>query len=350
MSTTVRSNNSNNLSSLSSPGHMDFPSRAEEMVVCIALLFEALFIVMGNLVTIVLFALEKELRERKSLFLVINMAFADVMLGAVSVPLFVYLKVGFQLWSITHEVGVVLDLFYLHFDIIFLQASLISAVFISCERFYAVYRPLKHRTLSTRAYAIVISVIWTLAIVASAMHFILANLISVIAAYYLSAVLFSIFLFIICVCNFCIWRKCKMRTISSHQQNRTAQNQRLTRTLLFVSAAAVMAWFPYVIVEYLLNVHNIFPAWQVYYTTIFLQYSNSFVNPIIYAFKIPEFRQSSIMWCLTRRAINGVDTKNKKGRTDTVAFDLSKVKQLRSLTDPSDTQQKFEHEFMDTKL
>ena len=56
------------------------------------------------------------------------------------------------------------------------------------------------------------------------------------------------------------------------------------------------------------------------------------------------------MWCLTRRAINGVDTKNKKRRTDTVAFDLSKVKQLRSLTDPSDTQQKFEHEFMDTKL
>ena len=56
------------------------------------------------------------------------------------------------------------------------------------------------------------------------------------------------------------------------------------------------------------------------------------------------------MWCLTRRAINGVDTKNRKGRTDTVAFDLSKVKQLRSLTDPSDTQQKFEHEFMDAKL
>ena len=105
MSTTVRSNNSNNLSSLSSPAQMDFPSRAEEIVVCSALLFEALFIVTGNLITIVFIALEKELRKRKSLFLVINMAFTDVMLGAVSVPLFVYLKVGFQLWSITQEVG-----------------------------------------------------------------------------------------------------------------------------------------------------------------------------------------------------------------------------------------------------
>ena len=190
MSTTVRSNNSNNLSSLSSPVHMDFPSRAKEIVVYSALFnwFEALFIVTGNLVTIVFFALGKFLRKRRSLFLVINMVFTDVMLGALSVPLFVHLKVGFQLWSITQEVGVVLDFFYLHFDIIFLQASLISSVFISCERFYNVYRPLKHRTLSTRAYAIVISVIWTLAIVASAMYFILANLISVMAAYYLSAI------------------------------------------------------------------------------------------------------------------------------------------------------------------
>ena len=71
---------------------------------------------------------------------------------------------------------------------------------------------------------------------------------------------------------------------------------------------------------------------------------------IVVVVVVVEFRQSSIMWFLTRRAINGVDTKNKKGRTDTVAFDLSKVKQLRSSTDPSDTQQKFKDEFIHTKL
>ena len=96
MSTIVRSNNSNNFSSLSSPAHIDFPSRAEEIVVCSPLLFEALFIVTGNLVTNVFFALEKELRKRKSLFLVINMAFADVMLGAVSRFLCCLLKSRFS--------------------------------------------------------------------------------------------------------------------------------------------------------------------------------------------------------------------------------------------------------------
>ena len=115
------------------------------------------------------------------------------------------------------------DFFYLHFHIIFLQASLISAVFISCERFYAVYGP---------------------AIVASAMYFILANLILVIAAYYVSVIIFSIF-FIHHMSVTLVFGENhgKMRTISSHQQTRTAQNQRLTKTLLFVAAAAaVLAW------------------------------------------------------------------------------------------------------------
>ena len=76
------------------------------------------------------------------------MAFADVMLGAVSLPLYIYLRIGFRspLWRI----GVLdpLEVFFLWIDLIFLQASLISAVFISCERFYAVYWPLKHQTLA----------------------------------------------------------------------------------------------------------------------------------------------------------------------------------------------------------
>ena len=60
--------------------------------------------------------------------------------------------------------------FYDYFDLIFLQASLVSAVFISCERFYVAYWPLKHRTLSTSAYTIVITVIWTLTALTTAIY------------------------------------------------------------------------------------------------------------------------------------------------------------------------------------
>lgn len=121
---------SNNNSSSSSQNHI---SRAEGIVLCSILLLEAIGIIAGNLLTIFQFALNKKLRK-KSFFLVINMAIADVLLGAVSLPLLVILLVGpaYQLWQI--EVNTSLLIFFNLLDAIFALASLISAVFISCER------------------------------------------------------------------------------------------------------------------------------------------------------------------------------------------------------------------------
>ena len=129
ISTSTSSNNS--VPSLSS---MEVPPRADGIALGSAFVFEAVLIVAGNLLTIAFFAMKKKLRK-KSLLLVINMAFADVMLGAVSLPLYIYLWVGphFNLWSFRAS----LELSFLICDTIFSQASLISAVFISCERFFA---------------------------------------------------------------------------------------------------------------------------------------------------------------------------------------------------------------------
>ena len=82
---------------------------------------------------------------------------------------------------------------FLWIDLIFLQASLISAVFISCERFYAVYWPLKHLTLSTRAYAIVITLIWTLAFIVSAFFKLVRDFLPTKTGVYLMLILISIF-------------------------------------------------------------------------------------------------------------------------------------------------------------
>ena len=58
--------------------------------------FEAVLIVTGNFLTIGLFATERKL-QKKSLFLVVNTALADLISGAVSLPLYVYLIYRAQL-------------------------------------------------------------------------------------------------------------------------------------------------------------------------------------------------------------------------------------------------------------
>ena len=142
------------------------PSRVEGITVSVFFLLEAVLIIAGNLLTIGLFAKEKNLRK-KSLLLVVNMAFADLILGAVSLPLYVYLYIGpsYRLWkwNTSHVLRIGWDVI----DMTFSQASLISAVCIACERFYAIFRPLKHRTLSLKAYFIIIVIIWTLALLVS---------------------------------------------------------------------------------------------------------------------------------------------------------------------------------------
>ena len=126
---------------------LEFPSQTQGIALVIAFMVESVLILGGNVVAIILFLQEKKLRK-KSLFLVMNMALADVMLGAVSLPLYVYLIVGpdYELWTAkaAHK-----SIFYF-LDTTVSQSSLISAGFISCERFYAVYWPLKHKTLSMR--------------------------------------------------------------------------------------------------------------------------------------------------------------------------------------------------------
>ena len=251
MKNTSYTTESNNNSSSSSQNHTC--SRAEGIVLCSILLLEAIGIVAGNLLTIFQFALNKKLRK-KSFFLVINMAIADVLLGAVSLPLLVILLVGpaYQLWQI--EVNTSLLIFFNLLDAIFALASLISAVFISCERFFAIYKPLKHRTLSKKAYRIVLSTVWTLA---ACLAVVLTPLWYLVLSKHAFATWMAfplVFLFVVCGCNILgIYTQYQQRKIAaSQQQNRDHQNQRLTRTLLFVFAIAVLSWLPLIIANFLI--------------------------------------------------------------------------------------------------
>ena len=154
--------NQTNKSTITHPNDVSFSSVQVIAWTC-ALATEAVVIVMGNLLTIVLFALNKKLRSKKSLYLVLNMAFADLFLGGVFLPMYVYLvahnRVKLEEETLT---------FYTIISFVFGKASFITAALISCERFYAIYWPLKHRqTLSTRAYRLVILTVWTLSILSS---------------------------------------------------------------------------------------------------------------------------------------------------------------------------------------
>ena len=330
---------------------MDFPSKPEAIVCCSVFILAAILIVVENLLTIVLFVTNQRLRK-KSLFLVINMAVADLMLGAVTLPLYIYLvgKHYYQLWS-----GSVSQLFsycYTIVDNISMVASLITATFISCERLYAVYRPFRYRTLSVRAYCIVIIVVWTLASLDAI--FLIANLGKYYSLVWLSTCIVSIIL--ICGCNIAIRKKFQESGIvaSSLQQSRDSKSKRLTKTLMFVSVLALFCWLPFASVfslNFLLDLRDVIP-WRCFVAISFVNVSNAFVNPVVYAYRVPEFRQALARYCKIRRIVNTEDFELRVANTAALTTP-TRLRNLQTLQDISnrDLQQlHFEEEVLDTKL
>lgn len=327
------------MTNMSAVGHgnctslTDLPSKAGAILWFCILALETFLIVLGNLLAIVLFARNKKLR-RKSLFIVINLAFADLF-GGIHVPMDIYLYLGpwGNLWepSSSKHLYILQNLFFYGF----LLTSIISAALISGERLHAIRCPLRHRKLSVREYCIVIFISWALAFILSAVFTVLLFTTTRRLAYNFLMSFFLTALLVVCGCNISIWRAFKSQHTQLQQQlNRSSQNQRLTKTVVIVSLITLFSWFPMIILAYCTTdddgpVDSSTTSFHSFWFVYALSVANSFVNPILYALKIPGFRQVLCFSC-SKRQVMVISGNNKRGH-DAEAITLSFTANLPKL-------------------
>ena len=176
------------------------------------------------------------------------------------------------------------------------MASFTTAALISAERFYAIFWQLKHRTISTvRAYKLVILTAWTLAIFFSTVYILLFLLPSP-RAVFAFGTLYSFFLIVtICGLSIIIWRKIQQKSVPCHQ-NRHMQIRRLTEALSLVSVVTLSTMIPAIILN-LLRIFGQKISSNTLVFTYFIYFSRSFIDPMMYALRIPEFRQGLYFFC-----------------------------------------------------
>ena len=241
--------------------------------------FLATLIVAGNILNIWMFF--KLRRRKRSSFLLIGLGVADLLVGGLAIPLFI---AAFESASITtRRVFSIVDMFTS-------TSSIYTLAVISLERMFAIGWPLRHRTANFRIYICAISIPWIIAAIFIVLtdeylNFIIRDRV----IYFL--VLFPVTpLLVMCVAYFVIWRKQKS-LICNH--NNIIRETKLANTLLLITGASVFTWLPFQIINILVNLH-VFPSFSHLQLTVFiirvLQYSNSFVNVIIYPLRIPEFK------------------------------------------------------------
>ena len=272
-----------------------------------AVLIVSVAIVTVNLLSIILFIKNSDLRTR-GMYLVINLTVAYTLVGVISSLKFLRLlsnecKNAYSLNVRSNWEGDIITLFLFTW---FPLTSLTNITVISLDRMHATFRPFRHRVIKKWVYGVTISVVWVLAGMISTAIMMLLLFDKEWSHYqYLWPSYSLLCLFVICACYASIIVKicCGARP----QHHGAARWQRkLTVTLLIMTIVSLLLWLPFAVATF------------VYYTTdrirslsytkitrlnmllLLLFCTNSFVNPVVYTVRMPEFRKALLL-LFTRR-------------------------------------------------
>ena len=260
----------------------------------VVLIIECLAIVILNIITVVVFLRKKRQLQRRSTYLIIHLAIADLLVGAVSGPLQIDRRMSqlCSLWNYRRKPiwsrrlsSVFQHLFYF--------TSLTNLIAISLERLHATFCPFRHRFVRKWDYRAIIIVIWLIPIVREVAQIFLFKIgyFEIINAY-LYFLFYAVSLFVICVSYILI--TIKVRCIRHPQfHSRSKRERKLTGTALIVSLVSLLCLLPGTIFVacidhsstcFMTNSH-------IFMAVVVLFLANSLVNPIIYALRMPGFRE-----------------------------------------------------------
>ena len=274
-----------------------------------AVLIVSVAVVTVNLLSIILFIKNNDLRTR-GMYLVINLTVADTLVGVIS-SVHQFLRLLSNECKNAYSLNVRFN-WERHMITLFLftwfpLTSLTNITVISLDRMHATFRPFRHRVVKIWVYGVTISVVWVLAAMISTAIMMLYLLFDKEWSHheYLWPSYSLLCLFVICACYASIIVKicCGARP----QHHGAARRQRkLTVTLLIMTIVSLLLWLPFAVAAF------------VYYTTdssrslsytkimrlnmslLLLFYTNSFVNPVVYTIRMPEYRKALLL-LFTRR-------------------------------------------------
>ncbi|XP_067040449.1 adenosine receptor A3-like [Acropora muricata] len=262
---------------------------------------EAVAIVMLNGLTIIVYLKERSLRKR-TMYLVINQAVADMFTGASISILCGMWASTCQLWNLRPRYEVIFLILVLWS--VSPTASLINLGAISLERTHATFRPFKHRLVKKKIFGAATAIVWITAGAIStgivpqfAFKSPSSKGIRIFSIVFYASFLFGLLTIIVSYSAIAI--KIFYGT-QSHHRSATSRGRKLTKTLFIVTVVSLLLTLPFIIVHlcFFLQLYTSIPV-HLEFSSYFMAYANSLVNPLLYTVRIPEFKRAlvSILRC-----------------------------------------------------
>ena len=180
--------------------------------------------------------------------------------------------------------------FYITFDIFIGSASILQLTALSIERCHAIVRPLRHRTLSMKVYYVMVMVPWLFAATMASLQPVQFQRWTEIYTLLMTTTCFFIPFIIIFAAYLSIYRFARCQPIAKYRSERKAYKKdlRLSVTLAVVTGLFVIAWLPLFVMSMIGSYSPQYlppTEWidRVLQFVKFCHYSNSMINPIVYA-------------------------------------------------------------------
>ena len=258
---------------------------------------EAVAIVTLNALTIIVYLKECSLRKR-GMYLVINQAVADIFVGAIVFMFFWTLGTYCELWT-TNRLSKPFSVLFCALYVVFETASMINLAAISLERTHATFRPFKHRLIKKKIFGAAVAIVWiTAGLLSTTLVLQLLQLFELHIFPFLqySVILFCLFIIVVSYSSMAIKFVCGSQP---HHHGATGTERKLTKTLFIVTVASLLLTLPIIILRiYALVVHPaLLMIWfrtyiRLDYSLLLLFGGNTLVNPVLYTFRMPEFKRT----------------------------------------------------------
>ena len=195
--------------------------------------------------------------------------------------------------------------FSLAFQFISSSTSVFFLALISLERVYAVLWPLRHRVNRTRVYIYSIIIVWALGPCVFGLLIVARNYTKVDRVYFTVTLTSFLFISLVMICTSHLTIRTRLRykppRLEVHNRQSTEHNLRFSRTFFIVVVLSPVFWRP---------------GFAVYTTRVFclpcispismwivkaFHFANSMVNPFVYSFRMPMFKDTLKRFWRTRR-------------------------------------------------
>lgn len=261
----------------------------EEIVLFALFIAEIGLILIINIITIIAFARTRQLRKR-STYLIINLTVADLLVGAVTVPL---CACGYHLQFDKYSGFTWPRFFIITFVLTFPLASQVNLSLISLERLHATLFPFRHCLIRKWFYFKIILGSWVVSsLLASIMSWLQINE-SALSYMWLS---FTLLVFLVLAVSYVIIILNVQSSPHSQHHGSINTEKKLSITLLIVTGVSVLTVLP--LATYNSMPANIQERWSTALSgkiggvAAALYFASSIVNPFVYAIRMQEFRKA----------------------------------------------------------